>query len=249
VKNQYVGDVRDFGKYGLLKNLVGAGTGAPWKLGANWYLTPDDASRDGAHTAYLLLPQPNPYADADRELVDGLRHIVEHRGRDVRHVADGGILPDDTVYFDHLLRGAAAARHTWLQEALTATAGCDLVFLDPDNGLESTSRVAESPKPPRAAVSEVAQYLRRGQSVVVIQFFSRMAKHAEQVLHRLAQVAPACQDQDLAPFGMLWRVHPALLFLIVPASHEHATILRKRASDMVATPWGQFYNPPVDLIE
>src|SRR5947207_1311979 len=73
MKNQYVGDVRDFGKYGLLRNLAGMGTDDPWCLGVNWYLTPDDASRDGVHTSYLDIPIPNQYRAADQDLLHGLR--------------------------------------------------------------------------------------------------------------------------------------------------------------------------------
>lgn len=38
MKNQYFGDVGDFGKYGLLTALASNEI----KLGVNWYLTQDD---------------------------------------------------------------------------------------------------------------------------------------------------------------------------------------------------------------
>jgi hypothetical protein len=44
---------------------------------------------------------------------------------------------------------------------------------------------------------------------------------------------------------MWWHNHPALLFLIVPANAEHAGVLLRRATDMVATPWGTFFKPPI----
>ena len=43
MKNQYVGDIGDYGKYGLLRFLAGHGI----KIGINWYLTKDDGSADG----------------------------------------------------------------------------------------------------------------------------------------------------------------------------------------------------------
>lgn len=42
MKNQYVGDIGDYGKYGLMRFLRDAGV----SIGINWYLTPDD----GRHT-------------------------------------------------------------------------------------------------------------------------------------------------------------------------------------------------------
>ena len=49
MKDQYVGDIGDYGKYGLLRYLNGCGL----KIGVNWYLTPDDGRSDGNHTEYL----------------------------------------------------------------------------------------------------------------------------------------------------------------------------------------------------
>ncbi len=49
MKNRYVGDIGDFGKYALLR--VFAETGG--KVCINWYLTTDDVSNDGKSTDYL----------------------------------------------------------------------------------------------------------------------------------------------------------------------------------------------------
>lgn len=49
MKNQYVGDIGDYGKYGLLKYLALRDI----IIGVNWYLTENDDSNDGKHIAYL----------------------------------------------------------------------------------------------------------------------------------------------------------------------------------------------------
>ena len=49
MKNQYIGDVGDYGKYGMLRFLSDCGI----KIGINWYLCPDDGRSDGNHTEYL----------------------------------------------------------------------------------------------------------------------------------------------------------------------------------------------------
>ena len=46
MKNQYVGDIGDFGKYSMLRAFIDAGI----KVGVNWYLTEDDGSNDGKFT-------------------------------------------------------------------------------------------------------------------------------------------------------------------------------------------------------
>ncbi|MGN1144419.1 MAG: hypothetical protein ACI4SU_07600 [Anaerovoracaceae bacterium] len=46
MQNRYTGDIGDFGKLGLLRQLSGAG----FSIGVNWYLTPDESHNgDGRH--------------------------------------------------------------------------------------------------------------------------------------------------------------------------------------------------------
>lgn len=43
MKNQYIGDIGDYGKYGMLRSLAMNGI----KIGVNWYLCPNDNRTDG----------------------------------------------------------------------------------------------------------------------------------------------------------------------------------------------------------
>ena len=87
MKNQYTGDIGDYGKYGLLRFLARQGI----KIGVNWYLTDDDKSADGKFTTYLENPAERV---CDPELFDALKKIVA-RGRDksVKMVQDAGLIP------------------------------------------------------------------------------------------------------------------------------------------------------------
>ena len=51
MKNQYFGDVGDYGKYGLLRFIAKRGV----TIAVNWYLTPDDQSNDGHIRGYLTI--------------------------------------------------------------------------------------------------------------------------------------------------------------------------------------------------
>ena len=66
MKNQYVGDVGDYGKYGLLRYISNKGI----HIGVNWYLTEDDDSNDGKFISYLSKESERKY---DGELYDFLR--------------------------------------------------------------------------------------------------------------------------------------------------------------------------------
>lgn len=49
MKDQYVADIGDYGKYALLKAFADAGV----RVGVNWYRTENDDSSDGKFISYL----------------------------------------------------------------------------------------------------------------------------------------------------------------------------------------------------
>ena len=69
MKDQYVGDIGDFGKYGLLRFMRDQGV----SIGVNWYLTPNDARTDGCHLEYL---DSEAMRDYDELLFDKIAPIA-----------------------------------------------------------------------------------------------------------------------------------------------------------------------------
>ena len=69
MKNQYVGDIGDYGKYSLLRDFINAGV----KIGVNWYLTENDDTNDGKFTDYL--ENKDEYRRYDPELFDVLKRV------------------------------------------------------------------------------------------------------------------------------------------------------------------------------
>ena len=184
MQDNYVGDIGDYGKYGLLRNVTAAGL----RLAVNWYrvvLPPsneqDDGectSRkkkpkqdDGKYTSYL--DQPEKYRRYDPELFDCLAGIVHGQKRRLEEIEDSGVL--SAAFFSGTLN--LATRSAWHQAALLATAGADVVFLDPDNGLE-TARMHQrrSAKEKHTAWQEVKDYYDRGQSVILYQHRPQMTR-------------------------------------------------------------------------
>jgi len=61
MQNKYVGNVGDFGKYGMLRALF---QNSPLKLGVNWCLVEkEEKKNDGKHTAYLNINGRSPRED------------------------------------------------------------------------------------------------------------------------------------------------------------------------------------------
>lgn len=168
MKNQYFGDIGDYGKYGLLRCLAEQGL----SIAVNWYLTSKDASNDGSIRGYLSKEKDRRY---DPELFDVLREMCDHKEQDVRLFAKRGMIPG-AIYHDSFVEPEPdsslsvpekrAAREYWHRKALEACAGAELVFMDPDNGLRSGRPSARKDAPKFVYASEVCDYYDRDQDVV-----------------------------------------------------------------------------------
>ncbi len=77
MKNQYVGDINDYKKYGLIRALVGNGADA-FRVGILWMLTDNDNRNDGQILDYL--GQPNQWRSYDPPLFDKL-HRKKYEGQ------------------------------------------------------------------------------------------------------------------------------------------------------------------------
>ena len=97
MKNQYVGDIGDYGKYGLLRFLASYGI----KIGVNWFLTENDGSTDGKLTTYLKNPADRVY---DPELFDALQNIADHPDKTIKMIEQAGIIPG-AEFYGELLNG------------------------------------------------------------------------------------------------------------------------------------------------
>jgi hypothetical protein len=244
MQNRYVGDVGDFAKYSLLRALLGQ---SRLRLGIVWYLFADEShNMDGLHTSYL---QRSEFRKLDPELHDRLSRIVRSGRRSVRSIFQAEIFPPDTLFFDLPIAPPShvrAARETheacrtkWLSSALAATAGCDLVFLDPDNGLETRSIRKHAPRAGKYVFwDELESFWDRGQSLVVYHHLNRSASVEEQtkVLRKTFRAQFAAAEEIIC---LLFRRGSCRHFWIVGQT-AHASTLRKRINAMIDSGWGGY---------
>ena len=187
MKDQYFGDVNDFRKYGLLRVLAGPGH---LRLGVCWMLTAPDGRNDGEFLAYLA--QPKKYQHRDPELFDWLAQVVgEEKDRRTARIEPSTIL-GSAVFQSRLLIDALPDRDAYFAECAEKFAGCDLVFFDPDNGLE----IKSVPRGRRDSCKflywqELSRTFVSGASVLIYQHFIReergrfTARMAEELRRRL----------------------------------------------------------------
>ena len=165
MKNQYVGDIGDYGKYGLLRFLASYGI----KIGVNWFLTENDGSTDGKFTTYLKNPADRVY---DPELFDALQNIADHPDKTIKMIEQAGIIPG-AEFYGELLKGSSLEadarewnRRLWFNNSTLMLGNAELIFADPDNGISyrKTARTKDSEK--FILPKDVAEYYNSGKNVV-----------------------------------------------------------------------------------
>ena len=164
MKNQYVGDIGDYGKYSLLRAFLDAGV----KVGVNWYLTDDDGSTDGKFKEYL---EKNAFREYDPSVFDSLKEIIKSENRTVEAIQNSDILPNAVFYANPLCmegtpKERAERREKWFDDSVYALYGTDLVFLDPDNGLLVKDKPSIRGAEKYALPSEVLRYWNARHNVV-----------------------------------------------------------------------------------
>jgi hypothetical protein len=251
VQNKYVGDVGDFGKYGLLRALCQPQDGyPPLKLGVIWYLVPDEShNNDGKHTAYL---QPTPqnhqrFRECDPELYDTLQQLVNTGQRRVEAVERSNILGPHTAFYSRPLTYEGlrtrserlAFREAWLAEALEAVKDCDLVFIDPDNGLPPKAGPYEQRGIKYVFQEELARIAARGQSLVIYHHLGRQTKAVSQIRQLCEEVGPNLR-RNAPVWGLRFHRGTARIFLVTPASTQQE-LLAASIHEFCTKPWGAHF--------
>ena len=168
VKDQYFGDVNDYRKYGLLRALGHAG----FKTLVVWMLTPNDTRSDGLFTDYL--DKPSHWKRYDKELYDALHDWVRvSRARRVASIEHSTLLPAAT-FFSSRVPDDRAGRERYADGIMQAAGGADVVFLDPDNGIEVPStKYGRKNSSKYVYWLEIQALATAGRSVLVYQHYPR----------------------------------------------------------------------------
>ena len=179
-----------------------------------WYRTVGEThNADGKYVAYL---GPGPRSSArlrqlDPDLYERLASVVASGRRSTAALAAAGLPAAGTCFFGELLdladlpvaaRAARQARRrSWVERALAATADCDLIFADPDNGIRSVGHPVPAHRTKaikHAYLDELAAFARRGQSLIVYHHADRSAAVDQQARGRLADLVREVPAEPVA---------------------------------------------------
>jgi hypothetical protein len=253
MQDRYVGDVGDFGKFALLRALTD-GPRPALRLGVVWCRYPDEGHNgDGRHVAYL---DRHDYAVLDPVLHTSLKRLVSEDRRTLSAVQTAGILPLDTIYFDEPLYDLSRdrvrplsrilAREAWRWRALKTVALADLVFFDPDNGIEAKSVPAGHLKAGKYVFwDDLLPFWARGQSLVIYHHLNRTASANEQekVLRDLFR-SRVGEVSLLLP--LLFRRGSCRHFWIL-GQKRHMERLQVAVTRFLGTGWGDHFGSPPEF--
>lgn len=229
MQDRYVGDIGDFGKYSLL-TFIQRETG--FKLGVNWYLTDtnelgEENRNDGSITGYDRIK----HLDAD--LYTKLQRLIADDERCVRKVEESCILPEATVFFSDKVE--VARREEWFKRSLLKFTDCEIVFMDPDNGIGNDPCSAK-----HVIFSEIRSHINRGQCVIVYNHCDRSPKKNEEQKERwrnrfqpLLNMIP-----EISVPAIRFRRRSARDYIFVSHSNRHRQVL-EAINVFLQSPWGQ----------
>jgi len=211
VKHQYVGDISDYRKYALLRVLAAGGVN---RIGVCWMLTPDDGGTDGGKLAYLA--QPERFRHFDPELFDILAHAAsEPDRRRLQSIEDSGAIPNATYHNDTLPQ-VMTERAAYMAQCRAKFTDVDLVFFDPDNGVEAPS-VKKGLKAALKYVflDEVAAFYGSAKSVLIYQHFPMMKPKQQFVADTMGRLRATTPDAAIFTFTT---AHVVFFLLVHPVS-------------------------------
>ncbi|MCH8529597.1 MAG: hypothetical protein LAT80_14780 [Balneolaceae bacterium] len=169
MKNQYFGDINDYRKYGLLRALTST---TELNCLVAWMLTPDDGSSDGKFIKYLN--EPHRWQHHDPELYQGLRALMAKADQRAVHLIENSNLLPNTRFHSRTVPENSHSRKVWLDDLIHHTRDTDLVFLDPDNGMEVKSKPYGRKHSSKFAYwHEIERIWAEGKSLLIYQHFIR----------------------------------------------------------------------------
>ena len=252
MQDKFVADVGDFGKYGLLRFLSGMTDEedtALLRLGVIWYFRHDNhQNTDGKHIGYLnrTPDRVREYRSCDPELWEELRDLIYRDARCVHCVQEASILPKGTFYFSAPIDYANKAklilkkyaREWWLDYARKAVGDSDLVYLDPDNGIDlNSANMHRKEGPKHVYVDDVKRFWEDNKSLIVYHHASQGTPVAQMVT-KVANSFRETMDQD--PIVLKFPRGTTRVFFVLPQP-RHKELIAGRVFRLLNGPWKKHF--------
>ncbi len=223
MKVQYFGDEHDFRKYALLRSLA-----RKFTIGVCWMLTPDDGRSDGQKRNYLKdeewqgkspevfnLLRSNLVSETTGDLIKPTRDLL----RTVRE------LVPNAVDCEHYVPDNKDERKMFHEVKKSHLREADLIFYDPDNGIE----IKSCPKGRKNSSKyvfgdELFEDYAAAKSVIIYQHFPRLP-HAE-VIWQKREMLDEC-----LPNTKTWAFETSDVVFLLAAHPQHVGAVESLEED------------------
>jgi hypothetical protein len=257
MQNCYVGDIGDFGKYLLLNYLCAhENVGIfPFRLGVVWFKVPNgfgqntkQKSNDGKHIKYLEAShaKSEEFRKWNLALYENLHQIVcVKKQRDMVAIREMQILCPETIYCEEELSFSKEVRkeqrraywNDYITKAIDKTKECDIIFFDPDNGIEIPSVKKDHLYAPKYVYyDDLERFFKRQQSLVIYHHICRNGKAKDQIRTKMIEIASKLGCQETC--ALWYHGGTARAFFVIP-SKKHKKILLNRTKKFLEpnNPW------------
>lgn len=216
MRDDFVGNIGDYGKYGLMRALTGVypPQESRLSLGIIWYRTDRRRSRSGN---FDYLGQEDKYEDCDRDLFAAMREIDDNSRR-LESIEASQILGRDSRFFYDPVPQEKSERDHWFASALSHVQTQDMILLDPDTGLKATGGF---PSRKEASIDELRRVIDAGKVAVVYHHHEgfpmqhRSRRFAEKVRGELGHNVP--------PEAILFSPGRTDFFIVIPERRSDAS--------------------------
>lgn len=230
MKNQYVGDIGDYGKYGLLRFLGKREI----KIGVNWYLTKDDEQIiDGNIRGYLDNDDEEIYDNRVYELLKSLQ------SRDVCHIETSNIIPNATYYSKELNFAKIPTtkrkdyRYQWHKAAMEELNDSSLIFADPDNGSTADKNGTRKNGEKYITISEIKDYYDSKKNIVY--YCHKARRNQEMWQKKMVEITTVCPDARIIVLTYHRGTQRSYIFAIHPEQYDEYNSLIEQ---FLLTNWG-----------
>lgn len=253
MQNRYSGDVGDFGKFGLLRYLLNDNK---YSLGINWYLFPDEGhNEDGKFTRYL---SNSNFELCDSELYNKLKTVVSNK-RCVLTLEKSTLFRCKTTYFSSSIdfypdypgqikkykEMRLSLRKEWQEKAIANLSSSNVLFIDPDNGLqiESCKSLNQKKSGKFAYFNEIGRFHEGKEFTVIYHHLNRHKNHGSH-LQQIKDRAQELKDK-INPAHTVFCIRytpcsPRAFFII--ATSNATAYIKEKLNIFLKSSWGKYWD-------
>jgi hypothetical protein len=156
---RYIGGISDFGKFALLRHVA-----QNRDLAVCWYLTGAGNGTRNHDKQFDYLRRPDEFRHLAPELFDRLTTLVAGRRTtaDPLTALQRSSVLENAVFLRQEVPKKASLRPLWAERTVDSVRGANLVFLDPDNGIQG-QRLTNR----HVAFTEIAMLRQQGRVLIV----------------------------------------------------------------------------------